>query len=70
MEKRISLLFSLLVLLSLAACSGKEEGDAVDSFWADKPVIAEKRVVDGDTVIVCDVGKIMSKVDAVGERSG
>ena len=62
-EKRISLLFSLLVLLSLAACSGKEEGGVVDSFWADKPVIAEKRVVDGDTVIVCDVGKIMSKVD-------
>lgn len=33
-----------------------------DLFWADKPVIAERRVVDGDTVIVCDVGKIMDKV--------
>ena len=63
MNKSTRVILSLLALLSLAACSGKEEGGVVDSFWADKPVIAEKRVVDGDTVIVCDVGKIMSKVD-------
>ena len=61
MNKSTRVILSLLALLSLFACSVKEEGDAVDSFWADKPVIAEKRVVDGDTVIVCDVGKIMSK---------
>ena len=51
MNKSTRVILSLLALLSLAACSGKEEGGVVDSFWADKPVIAEKQIVDGDTVI-------------------
>lgn len=55
------LIFLFIGLISILGCSERTVNHS-DLFWADKPVIAERRVVDGDTVIVCDVGKIMDKV--------